>query len=231
MKTHAQTLCHRLAVLKRYAFPVIAAVALTLLLSASVRAGTVTFNDLTDNVTATVAGFGSPSRATFNCPSTGESITVGTRTFSGEGCIGTITAPSGSSSFTLTGPCDPFLTGGVTFIWASPGGPGTTREISDVVQLQQAAGVFTVTFVSDPDTGSGEGFGVTCAQVVALGLGLDCGPQENGSSQPAADITWTGTTTVDHIKFISDPVPEPASLALVGGGLLAIAAFRRRRLA
>jgi hypothetical protein len=179
MKTHAQTLCQRLAVLKRYAFPVIAAVALTLLLSASVRAGTVTFNDLTDNVTATVAGFGSPSRATFNCPSTGESIAVGTRTFSGEGCIGTITAPSGSSSFTLTGPCDPFLTGCVTFIWASPGGPGTTRD----------------------------------------------------SSQPAADITWTGTTTVDHIKFISDPVPEPASLVLVGGGLLAIAAFRRRRLA
>ena len=194
MKTHVQTLSQWLAVLDRYAFPVIAAVALTLILSASVRAGTVTFNDLSDTVTPTLVGFGSTSpRATFNCPSTGESITLGTRTFSGEGCAGTITAPSGSSAFTLTGPCDPFLTGCVTFIWASPGGTGTTREISDVVQLQQAAGVFTVTFVSDPDTGSGEGFGVTCAQVVALGLGLDCGPQEDGSSQPAADINWTGT--------------------------------------
>jgi hypothetical protein len=232
MKTHLQTLSHRLAVLKRYAFPVIAAVALTLFLSASVRAGTVTFNDLTDNVTATVAGFGLPSRATFNCPSTGESITLGSRTFAGEGCTGTINGPSGNTGFSLSGPCDAFGTGCVTFIWASPGGTGTTREISDVVQLQQAAGVFTVTFVSDPDTGSGEGFGVTCAQVVALGLGLDCGPQENGSSQPAADITWTGTTTtLDHIKFLSDPVPEPASLALVGGGLLAIAVFRRKRLA
>jgi hypothetical protein len=30
---------------------------------------------------------------------------------------------------------------------------------------------------------------------------------------------------------MSDPVPEPASLALVGGGLLAIAAFRRKRAA
>jgi hypothetical protein len=233
MKTHAQTLSYRLAVLKRYAFPVIAAVTLTLFLSASVRAGTVTFDDLSETLTPPdVTGFGSPSRATFNCPSTGESITVGTHTFSGEGCTATINGPLGNTGFTLSGPCDTYLTGCVTFIWASPGGPGTTREISDVVRLQQTAGVFTVTFVSDPDTGSGEGFGFTCAQVAALGPGLDCGPQENGSSQLAADITWTGTTTtVDHIKFMSDPVPEPASLALVGSGLLAIAAFRRKRLA
>ena len=232
MNNHAQTLSQRLAVLDRYVFPVIAAVALTLILSASVRAGTVTFNDLSDTLTTTPAGFGSPSRATFTCPPTGVSITVSTLTFSGEGCTGSITGPSGSTgTLSPPPPCYSFLAGCVTFIWASPGGPGTTREISDVVLVQQVAGVFDVTFVSDPDTGSGEGFGVICSQVVGLGLGLACGPQEDGSSQLAADINWTGTTTVDHIRFESDPVPEPASLALVGSGLLAIAAFRRKRLA
>lgn len=230
MKTHAQSLSHPLAVFKRYAFPVIA-LALMLLLSSSARAGTTTFNDLTDtlSVSSTNTGASSCGTETVNVPTSSQSFTA-------EFCNKTLVGPSGATGFTTTD-CQPRphqTTGCFTLIG---GGNGALSDFVLVTPFTNAtdclpttASCVQVLFASDAELPSGDGFGLTCSQFSLFG---GCGVTEkNGSlTQLAATIHWTGTTSTDSIEFGSDVEPEPASLLLLGSGLLAMAAFRKKLLA
>jgi hypothetical protein len=231
MKTHGQSLSHPLAVLKRYAFPVIA-LALMLLLSSSARAGTTTFNDLTDtlSVSSTNLGASSCGTETVNVPTIGQSFTA-------EFCNKTLVGPSGATGFT-TSDCRPRPnqpTGCFTLIGGANGGVSdfvlVTPFFSSAITgcSPTVASCVQVLFASDAELPGGDGFGLTCSQFSLVG---GCGVTENGSlTQLAATIHWTGTTSTDSIEFGSDVEPEPASLLLLGSGLLAMAAFRKKLLA
>jgi PEP-CTERM motif len=164
---------------------------------------TVTFNDLTDTLTASATS----NRITTTCGFI--HITLMGRNLTPEGCTATITGPSGSSSFTAPS---------MVFIG------GDNGQLSDLIMISPGAIADTalVTFASDPI----EEMPFTCSDVGG------CAITENGRLQLGAQIKWNNRDhTKDKIKFASDVemVPEPASLVLLGGGLLAMAGYIRRR--
>jgi PEP-CTERM motif len=165
---------------------------------------TVTFNDLTDTLTASATS----SRIT-TTPCGFIHITLMGQNLNVEGCTATITGPSGSSSFTAPS---------MVFIG------GDNGHVSDLIMISPGAIADTalVTFASDPI----EEMPFMCSDVGG------CAISENGRLQLGAQIKWNNRDhTKDKIKFASDVemVPEPASLVLLGGGLLAMAGYIRRR--
>jgi hypothetical protein len=181
----------------------------------------ITFQDLTDTVTVT-----EPS-GTFTCP-------IGTL----EICAPTLLAPgAGARIVSATGP------GGLgaypTFAhFAEPGtnssticaggalGPCISDGLLTTAVINGTSVVFA--FQSDPPIATDPGL-PACSTAVLVG---GCQFIENGRPQEVGTITWSDGT-VDHIQVASDvpgTVPEPASLILLGSGLVMACGFLRRRL-
>ena len=93
-------------------------------------------------------------------------------------------------------------------------------DFSDKNELQ-------VIFASDLGMPGEPGIGVPCSTVPG-----GCQLTETGGVQPGVTITWSNGAT-DTVSFQSDTdsiVPEPSSLLLLGGGLLVVAGYLKRRL-
>jgi len=178
------------------------------------RASEVTFNDLTDTVSATVTSSSSGSSVTIDqCGLF--SVTIRGTAVSVEGCKATIVGPANSSSFqarTLT------LIG------------GDSGNVSDAIIVTPDIlndNKLHVIFASDPEIPGTPGIGVACSTVLG-----GCQVTETGGVQSGLTITWSNHKT-DSINFQSDTdsiVPEPSSLVLLGGGLLVVGGYLKRRL-
>lgn len=185
-------------------------VVMLVLMAVPSRADDVTFFDTSDTITASATG----SRITI--------LACGfTTTVAGiaslEGCTAMVSAPSGSI---FTGASIGSLPFGIM---------EADGSVSDAFTGSFGTTSVIITFLSDP---SEVGIPLPCSAVGG------CPITEDGTVQVGETITWsdaTGAVTTDNISFQSDAVegivPEPASLTLLGSGLLAIAGYVRRRLA
>jgi hypothetical protein len=185
-----------------------------LVLARPARADEVTFNDLTDTVSATVTSSNSGSSVTIDqCRFFG--ITIHGTAVSVEGCKATIVGPANSESFRA---------GALTLIG------GDNGNISDAIIV--TPDVFNdnklhVIFASDPEIPGTPGFGVACSTVPG-----GCQVIETGETQSGVTISWSNGA-IDSVNFKSDTdsiVPEASSLILLGSGLLAMAGYLKRRL-
>lgn len=179
-------------------------------LALPVRADEVTFHDLIDTVTATKSG----SRVTIVGGGCGVStVTLGGQSVSAEGCQATITAPDDSTSFDAP---RLILIG------------GDNGNISDAILVTKVGKVAHVLFLSDPHVLSGKSeLSIPCSRFGG------CQLTETGVVQTGVTIEWNKDGGTDTVKFQSDTdstVPEPASLILLGGGLLVVGGYLKRRL-
>jgi hypothetical protein len=100
-------------------------------------------------------------------------------------------------------------------------------RVSDQIIWDVGPAGATATFWSDLDSGAGLTPFITARPPLI----------ETGSIQPIGGINWhlaNGSTITDTLQFVSDAgetpaVPEPASLLLVGTGLLGVVRARRNR--
>lgn len=214
MTMFSRTLAQRRVNHRVVALAVLVLAGLVMFTAPSAWADTVTFHDLTDSLTASPSGdrvMVGPCGLTM--------VTLGGMTFSAEGCTATVVGPS--SSF------NDFELPAVTLIGGDNGMVSDAIVITRLPSTDLAHPGFMalVTFVSDP----GEvGFPISCE---ALG---GCSITESGSAQIGATIAWQ--CSPDTVYFESDAggeavVPEPASLFLLGSGLIAMGGFVKRRLA
>jgi hypothetical protein len=175
------------------------------------RGDEVTFNDLTDTVSATVTSSSSGSSVTIDqCGLF--SVTIHGTPVAVEGCKATIVGPANSDSFraqTLT------LIG------------GDNGNVSDAIIVTPdilSDNKLHVIFASDPEIPGVPGIGVACSTIPG-----GCQVTETGNVQSGVTITWSNGKT-DTVSFKSDTdsiVPEPSSLVLLAGGLLAVALKKR----
>jgi hypothetical protein len=188
------------------------AAGLPLLMSVSARADTVNFADTTDTVLGTTTG----SRASIDSVMGNQlcglqTVTLGGQTIAAEGCFASITAPAALAT----------LNGGDHLYLVNEGG-----VVSDAIAVTQVLGTVHVVFLSDASVAGQEpGLPLTCAAFAGL-----CTTIGEVGTIP---VNWS-TGTKDTVTFQSDApgvVPEPATLTLLGSGLLAIGGFVRKRLA
>jgi PEP-CTERM motif len=190
--------------------------AVALVLAVPARADVVTFNDLTDTLTATVTSGASGSQVTINeCGIF--TIELKPRSpVSVEGCRATFVGPAGSTSFTA-----PLLT-------LIGGDNGNVSDAILVLSDFSDKNELEVIFASDIDIPGKSGIGVACNT-----FPTGCQVTETGGVQPGITITWSNGAK-DTVSFQSDAesiVPEPSSLMLLGGGLLVVAGYLKKRLA
>ncbi len=198
------------------ALSTLAVVMLAMLMAVQARADEVTFFDTTDTVTTGTTG----SRITITA--CGFTTTAFFGGLAMEGCTATVSAPSGSR---ILGSA--FVGLKRTDLLPIGEGDGT---VSDLILFDLTSA--TITFLSDLSEG---GIPLLCSDIIG-----GCPITEDGTVQFAGSIisvdNATGRNfTFDNINFQSDlntPVPEPASLVLLGGGFLTVVDYiRRRRLA
>ena len=215
---------------RKYVLVSASIVALALFMCVSVRADTspvtVNFVDNTNEGTVTFTFTGSPTRSggsvcgnsIFGIPlDTGVSVT-------GEGCFTSIVAPTGFST-----PTSPNRGAALNLFTVTENG-----SVSDLLVIAfPGDGTAQLLFVSDASVNGTEvGLNSSPIDLATTCATFGCTPiGETGSIQ----ITWSdgkGGTVTDTISFQSDSeVPEPASLGLLGTGLLAIGVFVKKRLA
>jgi hypothetical protein len=200
----------------KHAFLFPALVALALSVPSLVRGDEVHFADTTDTVVGTTTG----SRASIDTALFGLLRICGLVPLGNtnvEGCAATITAPTGAS-----------LTSGNHVYLASENG-----VLSDALAVfvdPPVSGKVHVQFLSDTVVlGAEPGLPLSCADLAAVADVASCSSVGESAS---VSLMWSNGTT-DTVSFDSDSegvVPEPASLVLLGSGLLAIASFVKKRI-
>ena len=87
--------------------------------------------------------------------------------------------------------------------------------------------------VSAFDSGGGllESLVVTSAQLVASGryVGFQFGTAQLGKLQIGPSLTANDAFAIDDLRLQANDVPEPSTWMMMSGGVLALAALRRRR--
>ena len=108
---------------------------------------------------------------------------------------------------------------------AAPRADSTCRTTNAVVYAPGSVPV-TVLFLSDPHVPGKPELSIPCSRFGG------CQLTETGGVQIGATIAWNngGTDTVSFKSDTDSMVPEPASLMLLGGGLLVVAGYMKRRL-
>ena len=190
--------------------------AVALVLALPARADVVTFNDLTDTVTATITSSTSGSTAKVEeCGIFSVPLKPGMPT-STEACLVTITGPANSTSFKA-----PLLT-------LIGGAGGNVSDAIIVLSDFEDKNKLQVIFASDIDIPGKQEIGLACSS-----FPTGCKITENGSVQAGITITWSNGAK-DTVRFQSDAegmVPEPSTLTLLGAGLLLIGGYLKKRLA
>jgi hypothetical protein len=188
-------------------FLVASAVLLVMLMSTPAWADTVNFADTTDSVVGTASG---------------------TRAKIGPVCgVGTFTVPGTNSTFANVEGCTATITGVVglplnIFLVQENG------VVSDILAVfdNPVTSTAELLFVSDPNvSGTEPGLDLSVVTTLCNTTGVACnfGVPEQFSISSAND-------TVSFQSDTEGVVPEPASLALLGSGLMAIVGFIKRRL-
>jgi PEP-CTERM motif len=177
-----------------------------------------------DSITGTVSAFGT------------NTFTSNTVTFTNPGQInGGPGSRSGSFSILTDGNPDDFFPG---LVGALPYTQGT-NEIPpggsiDAFTTSEGGVTFTFTMTSyDAAYGAlpGCAAGAVCLNITGMGIWSATGLTSSPGSFTLSDQLANGqTTTTYSASAVASPIPEPASLALFGTGLLGIVGITRRRL-
>jgi len=171
-----------------------------LCVSGTLRADTITVNDLTSTLTLT--HIGTNRLVTYSCGLIGTS----------EGCTFAITGIGVTIKSTIGG-------GQPVVAIADPGG----KFVSDLLTMEGVTAgsqVLTGAFISLADG----------ATPVACAPPVPCTITENGKLQTALTVTWSNNTTdTIRFKSDIESVPEPSSILLLLTGLAPLGMWIRRR--
>jgi len=188
----------------------------------SAKADDIIFTDLGDTISVTGTG---------RFLGLSASCTVG---IAAELCSVTISAPTTGTYFGSTSLPNQLNIFGSSLSALGITEPGTST-LSDALVIGHLVGstTTTVTFLSDPPATAGVEAPLGICNQNFLGISIPCNIPETGVMQLAGTINWTtgvgGSVTPDHVYFLSDVTPEPASLILFGSGLVVAGGFLRRR--